>query len=259
MELFVSGTSCSISMLESRHHELTCFYLSQNNELVALGDDDGTVTLWDSATESTKTLAGHTDSIAGLTFSQDARLLASLSHDTTVRLWDVLSNTCRLVPEGHRFRLKDVAFSPDNKLVASLCRRGTIVTIRLWDTKDGNCRHVFEDFHSPILNVAFSSHGTYLYTNRGSLIIPVSVLSRPLSEIQRPPSIFVDNRWIYLNGTRLLWLLLEYRPVKMHISGSTIFMINRASRFKLLRLDLNGLKRIEPQLFESWDDPVFDN
>jgi WD40 repeat protein len=238
--------SC-MSMFESRHHELTTFCLSRNNKLVALGYEDGIVALWDVATESTKTLAGHTDYITSLTFSQDARLLASGSCDTTTRLWDVVSNTCRSVLGDRHERVKDVAISPDDKLVASLCFGGAI---RLWDTENGRFRHTYQDLLSSTRNVAFSSCGTYLQTDRGSLLIPLSVLDRPLSEIQRPPSIFVDYRWIYLNGTPLLWLPVEYRPKKMHISGSTIFIVTRAAKFKLLRLDLDELKRIEPRYFE---------
>jgi WD40 repeat protein len=242
-----------VSRLEGSHGEPTAVGLSRNNKLIAVGYVNGMIELWDVATGSSKTLAGHTQDITSIAFSQDARMLASGSNDKTTRLWVVETTSCRLVIKGYDHSTGQVAFSPDSKLLALLLSKHN-GRILLWDTTNGQFRHVFENPPGMISNVSFSSCGTYLQSDRGCLPIPISVLGHPSIEIQRPPAIFVGRRWIYLNGTRILWLPLEYRPWAMRISGSTMLFENGEGKIIMLRLDLDELKRKEPHLFQSWKE-----
>ena len=62
-------------------------------DVVATGDETGTITLFDiSAAVTLGELNGHTSAIRGLALSPDGSTLASSGQDNTVRLWDLETN-----------------------------------------------------------------------------------------------------------------------------------------------------------------------
>jgi WD40 repeat protein len=63
--------------------------LSEDGQLLASADADGTVRLWDPASAQPRaTLQGHSGSVWGVALTLEGRLLASGGADGTVRLWD---------------------------------------------------------------------------------------------------------------------------------------------------------------------------
>ena len=65
-----------------------------------------------------------------MAFSPDGETLASGSYDTTVRLWDVATDTEKAVLTGPARRVNSVAFSPDGATLAIGDREDTVL---LWD------------------------------------------------------------------------------------------------------------------------------
>jgi WD40 repeat protein len=102
--------------------------ISPNGNLIASGDEEGGIKLWNVNTgEKVYTLTHYSGPSWSLAFSPDSKTLASGALDDTVKLWD-------LVNGEQTDNLNDVtvfclAFSPDGKLLAI----GSGSEIILWD------------------------------------------------------------------------------------------------------------------------------
>ncbi|TPX71755.1 hypothetical protein SpCBS45565_g00812 [Spizellomyces sp. 'palustris'] len=87
-----------------------------------------------SVTRCSSSLTGHTEAILFVCFSPDGTQLATGSGDTTVRIWDLATETPQFTLEGHKNWVQIVAWSPDCQILAS----GSMdSTIRLWNPKTG--------------------------------------------------------------------------------------------------------------------------
>ncbi|OXU24594.1 hypothetical protein TSAR_011045 [Trichomalopsis sarcophagae] len=85
-------------------------------------------------TRCTGTLEGHKEAVVSVAFSPNGQTLASGSGDTTVRLWDVYTQTPTFTCTGHKHWVLCLAWSPCGTKVASACKNGRII---LWDPETG--------------------------------------------------------------------------------------------------------------------------
>ena len=84
-------------------------------------------------TRCTSTLSGHAEAILSASFNADGKTLATGSGDTTVRLWDVNTETPRATLRAHKGWVLCVAWSPCGTLVASGGKDGKLA---IWDASD---------------------------------------------------------------------------------------------------------------------------
>ncbi|GFG39279.1 hypothetical protein Cfor_02204, partial [Coptotermes formosanus] len=102
-----------------------------NCKRLAVACDDGTIRLWlipeeglaEPTNEPNTVLAGHSEKIYFIKFHPLAKdVLASGSYDMTVRIWDLETQTERIVLEGHTDQMFSLAWSPSGAYCATVSR-----------------------------------------------------------------------------------------------------------------------------------------
>lgn len=83
---------------------------------------------------SCSSLAGHSEPVVVASFSPDGRRLASGSGDTTVRFWDINTETPEYTCKGHASHVESMSWSPLGNRLASGCKKGIIC---IWDPENG--------------------------------------------------------------------------------------------------------------------------
>ena len=137
---------------------------SPDGKTLASGAGDGTVKLWDIATErNITTLDGHTAWVSSVSFSLDGNTLASGAWDKTVKLWDVATRQ-NIATFLHTGGVHSVSFSPDETTLASGADWGEV---RLWNVSTGANIATFGGFWeleggTRVISVSFSPDGTTL-------------------------------------------------------------------------------------------------
>uniref|UniRef100_A0A8C1YPL0 Coronin n=1 Tax=Cyprinus carpio TaxID=7962 RepID=A0A8C1YPL0_CYPCA len=103
--------------------------------------DDAKIRVWqipkggltETLTEPECVLRGHTEKIYSIKFHPHASgLLASSSYDLTVRLWSLGTGEEVKRLSGHQDQIFGIAWSPDGKLLATVCKDGKV---RLYDPR----------------------------------------------------------------------------------------------------------------------------
>jgi WD40 repeat protein len=79
-----------------------------------------------------KTLTGHSSLVWSVAYSPDGQTLASGSHDTTIKLWNIKTGNLLQTFTAHFVSVNSVVYSPDGQTLAS---GGYDKTIKIWRLK----------------------------------------------------------------------------------------------------------------------------
>ena len=106
-----------------------------------------------------KTVLAHEKEVNAVSFAPNDRMLATCSHDKTVRLWNFPELTPISTLKGHKRAVWNVAFSPVDQVLASASGD---MTIRLWSLSSYSCIKTLEGHGNSVLRVFFVAHGLQL-------------------------------------------------------------------------------------------------
>lgn len=240
---------------------------SPNKRWVLLGNHDGELRLWDTATG--RVVQPFAERSGSLAFSPDSRLLLTVGYtplkglnkktnNNFAQLWDVqtgqevqrfiVSHTNDLWRSiGPSPEVWSVAFSPDGQLVATA---STDFTVRLWQVASGQEIQRFSIGHLPF-NVAFSPDGQFLLImeggSRGKAILRRIATGDEVWKVQHDPQEFfeafsADGRFVILRHDRAVNFLdaatgqkirsFQYAPYGF---GSSVMHVSSQGRFVLTK------------------------
>jgi WD40 repeat protein len=153
------------SLFSETLDEVWSVALSRDSQLLATGDNDGKVGLWQVRTgEQLLVCQGHTNWVRSVAFSHDDRTLVSGSTDRTLRLWDLATGQCLRTFTGQDDEVYSVAFSLDDRtLVSSSNDR----TLKLWDVNTGECLKTLTGHAQGVFAAAFSPDGRTVASGSG--------------------------------------------------------------------------------------------
>ncbi|KAK4631121.1 Cell division cycle protein cdt2 [Fulvia fulva] len=115
-----------------------CTAACNTNSLIAVGDEEGSVRLIDSASSAQFSASHvkfrvHHNAVMDIAFCSDDYVLATASGDQTARVVDMYSQQTVSILQGHQSSVKQVRFQPGNdNMVTTSARDGTV---RLWDLR----------------------------------------------------------------------------------------------------------------------------
>uniref|UniRef100_A0A665XCP6 Notchless protein homolog 1 n=1 Tax=Echeneis naucrates TaxID=173247 RepID=A0A665XCP6_ECHNA len=114
----------------------------------------------------TSTLQGHTEAVISTAFSPTGKYLASGSGDTTVRFWDLTTETPHHTARGHTHWVLSIPLplssrNPECRYLASSSKDGSV---RIWDTLLGRCEKILTGHTQSVTCVKWGGDGL-LYTS----------------------------------------------------------------------------------------------
>ena len=136
--------------------------LHPDGGLLASGDQDGAVRLWDLRNgRLLTTLLQLGDRAMAVAFSPHGDFLAGAGLDRTIALWRIRPEELIAVLVGHTYAVSSLAFSPDGKLLASASWDHTV---RLWDVASQRAAGLIDGHTSHVSSARFSPDGGRLAT-----------------------------------------------------------------------------------------------
>lgn len=137
---------------------------SPNGELLAFGDGDKFIEIWETKGWSQLwVMAGQERWIHDLAWSPDSRRLASTSIAGTIKIWDARLGELLRSLEGQGEMLS-VAWSPDGKRLASGSADNTIY---IWEVSTGQALRTVEGHTGAVYSLAWSPDGQTLASGGG--------------------------------------------------------------------------------------------
>jgi polar amino acid transport system permease protein len=142
---------------------------SPSNGLVAAGDKDGNIGVWEPQADWAKrTFSGHTGAVVGVAFTPDGSTLISASQDGTIRWWDVASGQAQRVVQIGSGPPVAMSLSFDGSTLATVGEDGMV---GVWDAATGQPIQAIGPNANSKHAVALSADGALVAADDGENVL----------------------------------------------------------------------------------------
>lgn len=176
--------SCQLEKVLDKHEgPVYCAAFNMDGSLLATGDGDWLVRIWEVATGNLlHTLSGHQEIILSMVFGPDNSLLTG-SRDNTGIIWPVKSRENPIFLRGHDNSVISVAFSPDGQMAVTVCEEDK--TVRIWEVATGKQLAMLGGFAGYPVTATFTPDGSYLVslTDQGNVSKYYYAVNGSISEL----------------------------------------------------------------------------
>ncbi|OFX23090.1 MAG: hypothetical protein A2041_06150 [Bacteroidetes bacterium GWA2_31_9b] len=158
-------TTFESELLVTSESKINTIKVSPDNKYVTAGTQDGKVIIWNMDNISSPQIINEEskNAITSICYNHNGSWLVSGDSKGNVKIWETKNYKLIDNLEGHRSRIYDIEFSPDDNLLASSSLDGTV---RMWDSKNLNNQPVIlKDHESWVLSIAFTPDGKKVITS----------------------------------------------------------------------------------------------
>ncbi len=174
-----SGADLSKSIFTDNFGRVFATAFSPDSQLVAVGEYNGDVYIWQVATKQLQfKFEGHASWIWSLAFSPDGQILASASQDGTIRLWEIATGQLSHVLQADSYRVLSLSFSPH--MVDLPSGAAYILTtahgdgaLRWWHVATGELIRTRSNHPQQVYSVRYSPDGKLLATGSGDCTVKI--------------------------------------------------------------------------------------
>ncbi len=186
-----ASTGLRLRELERNRVAGACLAISPDLRWLAIGTTvPSEVVVWDFAPGTIASrLVGHTGYVSCVSFDRTSSMLASSSHDHTIRIWDPASGELVRVLRGHDDIVTRAIFDPSGERIAS---SGWDRTIRLWDASDGRELAILFGSADNVGPIGFSGDGERLIAGDSSSHVKLWNLAASNSDVAQ-----VHGKWLW--------------------------------------------------------------
>lgn len=148
----LTNANLSKSTFTQAFGTVLCSAVNPDGTLFATGEASGSIHLWSMDLKQRIQLNGHGDWVRSLIFNSDGSKLISTSSDQTIKIWDVVAETCIQTLAGHANRVYAAALSKDALMLVTC---GADCKIKIWDFTTGECLETITGHSDSVWSVGF--------------------------------------------------------------------------------------------------------
>ena len=225
VKLWEVSNQTEIATLQHNGYVLALAF-SPNGQLLAAGDAEGTVKIWDvQKRQAIAQLEGDTTRVDSVTFAPDGRTLASAGYQGQIKLWAV-ANWEPLGTLQNRGTVYTVDFSLDGKALASTGHEA----VSLWSVESGEKIASLTGHTGWVRGAAFSPDGATLASGGDDRTIRIQNIEAHLQTLQQREMV------------RLIYFLPSDRPSQQDIDTKMDTLIKDTQQFYTEQMKNHGFE-----------------